>query len=33
MFRSSGMSTLLGAKKDIKKLSQWIEITRKLQIE
>ena len=33
VLRSSGMSTLLGAKKDIKKLSQWIEITRKLQIE
>ena len=33
ILRSSGMSILLGAKKDIKKLREWIEIARKLQIE
>jgi len=33
VLRTSGMSTYLGAKEDIKKIQNWISITRKLQSE
>lgn len=31
VLRSSGMSVLLGAKEDLKRLKKWVEVTRRVQ--